>query len=65
MHSNGTMDILGLVLRIRLQPPQEILRRHVLDINILDSFRDIWRSEIPPHDNVYLDCKTFFFCIYL
>lgn len=35
------MNHLSLVHRTRLRPPQETLGRHVLDINILDTFRDV------------------------
>jgi len=39
--SNETMNLLSLVHRTRLRPPQETLRSHVLDINVLDTFWEV------------------------
>ena len=42
-----------------------MLRRHILEISVSDTLRDVWRFEIPPHGHVFPAWKTFIFCIFL
>jgi hypothetical protein len=50
---NETMNLLCLVLHTELRSLQEKLKHHVLDISILDTLQNVWRSEIPPNNHIF------------